>query len=116
VVDPVIGGARPVPCSAGLWPFAKRSIGVPAGTKCAAANRWGDADFKPAGVEMAFTVVSLSGQEAARSSAVSLREPVPYFTKPVEFAMAFQVTVPGIAILRALLRAARCDSVGRADA
>jgi hypothetical protein len=82
----------------------------------AAANPRGDADLKPAGVKMAFTVVCLSGQEAGRSRAVYPREPVPYFTKPVEFAMAFQVTVPEIALLRAVLRAARCHCLGRADA
>jgi hypothetical protein len=117
VLNTVICCALGALCSLGLWLFAERTTIVPACTQYAAANGWRYADFKLVGVKDASTVVCLLTREAGKTEDVHLDQLVPYFTNLlVEFAMTLEITVPGFAVLMAILRVSLDKSARRADA
>jgi hypothetical protein len=62
-------------------------------------------DFKLVGVKQASTVVCMLTQANGKSQEVHLNELVPYLTDVlVGFAMSLEITVPGFAVLLALVR------------
>jgi hypothetical protein len=94
-----------VPCALGPWFLAQRSIIVPACTAYAVAQGMTYTDFKLVGVKHASTVVCLLDRTDGRRQDVHLGEIVPYLTDLwVGFAMSLEFTVPGFAILIALVR------------
>ena len=107
LVNTVLCCVLSLPCAFGLWFLAERSTIVPACTAYAGAHGMTYSDFKLVGVKQASTVVCLLTQANGKNQDMYLGELVPYLTDTlVSFAMSLEITVPGFAVLLALLRVA----------
>ena len=105
LVNTVLCCVLSLPCAFGLWFLAERSTIVPACTAYARANAMTYTDFKLVGVKQASTVVCMLTQADGKDQDVHLSELVPYLTDVlVGFAMSLEITVPGFAVLLALVR------------
>ena len=105
VINAVVCCVLSLPCAFGLWLLAERSTIVPSCTAYASGHGMRYADFKLVGVKQASTVVCLLERPDGQRQEVYLNELVSYFTNLwIEFAMTLEITVPGFAILLALVR------------
>jgi hypothetical protein len=105
VINTVMCCVLSLPCAFGLWFLTERSTIIPACTAFANGHGMTYTDFKLLGVKHASTVVCLLNQGNGKTQDVSLNELVSYLTDLwVGFAMTLEITVPGFAILLALIR------------
>jgi len=105
VINTVMWGVLSLPCAFGVWLLAERSTIIPACTAYASSHGMTYTDFKLVGVKHASTVVCLLSQRNGKIQDGHLNELVSYLTDVwVRFAMSLEITVPGFAILLALIR------------
>jgi len=105
VINTVVCCVIALPCAFGVWLLAERSTIVPSCSAYASGHAMKYSDFKLVGVKHASTVVCLLEHANGEETDVHLSELVSYLTNLwVELAMTLEITVPGFAILLALLR------------
>jgi hypothetical protein len=105
VINTVACCVLSLPCAFALWLVAERGTIVPACTAYASSHGMTYTDFKLVGVKHASTVVCLLSQGDGKIQDVYLSETVSYLADLwAGFAMTLEITVPGFAILLALLR------------
>ena len=105
VINTVMCCVLALPCAFGLSFLAERGTIVPACTAYASRHGMTYTDFKLVGVKHASTVVCLLNQGDGKNQDVYLNGLVSYLTDLwVGFAMSLEITVPGFAVLLALIR------------